>query len=179
MTDARELILARTLNGRVVPYSVRMLRRLAVLLGAVVLASCSNSSCPTAKCNGGITFYVAEVAGSLARGTSEPLHICFDSSCNDVVVSRANSGGTIFVPFSGVGADVVHDITVTGSGVFKGEFKGKLPSYVQRPNGAACPGSCALASVKISADGSLTPGTPAAPPTSTSLAATTTTTPQG
>jgi hypothetical protein len=148
-----------------------MLRRFSVLLVAVVLVSCSSSACPTTKCTGGITFYVAEVAGSLARGTSEPLHICFDSTCQDVVISRANAGGTIFVPFSGVGTDVVHDITVTGAGALKGDYKGKLAGYIQKPNGAACAGSCALASVKIGADGTLTPGIPAAPTTSTSVAA--------
>jgi hypothetical protein len=152
-----------------------MLRRAACVFVACVLVSCSSGSCPTAKCTGGITFYVADVAGSLARGTSEPLHICFDSACRDVVISRANAGGTIFVPFSGVGTDVVHDITVTGSGSLKGEYNGKLASYVQQPNGAACAGSCALASVKIAADGALTPGTPAAPATSTSVGSVTST----
>jgi len=175
MTDEQTSVVSRTPYVRRASYSVAMLRRAAVVFVALVLVSCSSSSCPTAKCTGGVTFFVAEVAGSLARGTTEPLHICFDSSCQDVVISRANAGGTIFVPFSGVGTDAVHDITVTGAGSLKGEFKGKLASYVQRPNGANCAGSCALASVKIGADGALTPGTPAAPATSTSVGAVTST----
>jgi hypothetical protein len=147
-------------------YPVAILRRLAVVVAAAFLVvSCSDCS---AKCTQGITFLVADVAGSLARGTTEPLHICFDDQCQDVAISRANSGGTVFLPFSGVGKDTDHDLTVTGAGALKGEYKGKLASYVQKPNGNSCP-SCALATVKIGADGVLTPGVPVAPKTTTTV----------
>ena len=151
-----------------------MISRLAVVVAAAfAIASCSD--CGSAKCTEGITFLVADVAGALSRGTEEPLHICFDGTCQDVTISRANAGGTIFLPFSGVGKDSEHDLTVAGTGSMRGEYRGKLPSYVQQPNGSSCPGNCALATVKIGADGALTPGIPAAPgSTSTTIAATTT-----
>ena len=139
-----------------------------------MLVSCSSNGCPTAKCSGGITFNVAELAGALARGTDEPLHICLDGTCHDVTVARATTGGSIFVAFEGVGSGTDHDLTVTGIGSLKGEYKGKLASYEQKPNGASCPGSCALATVKIGADGRLTVGVPKA--SATTVAGTTTTT---
>lgn len=139
-----------------------MIRRIAVVVAAAfAVASCSD--CGSAKCAEGITFLVADVAGSLARGTEEPLHICLDGACQDVTISRANAGGTVFLPFKGVGKDTDHDLTLVGTGSMRGEYKGKLASYVQKPNGSSCPGRCALSTVKIGADGTLTPGTPAAP----------------
>ncbi len=110
---------------------------------------------------------MADVAGSLARGTDEPLHICFDGNCRDVTITRADAGGSVFVPFTGVAKDIDHDLVVTGAGALRGEYKGRLSSYVQKPNGSACPGSCALAAVKIGSDGKLTPGVPAPQPTTT------------
>ena len=56
---------------------------------------------------------------------------------------------------------------MTGAGSFHGEYKGKLASYVQKPNGASCPGSCALATVKIGSDGTLSPGVPTPQPATT------------
>lgn len=144
-----------------------MFRRLALVVVAVfVVASCSD--CGSAKNTEGITFLVADVAGALARGTTEPLHICFDTQCQDVSISRSNAGGSVFVAFSGVGKDIDHDLTVTGIGSLKGEYKGKLPSYIQKPNGNSCPGS-SLATVKIGADGTLTPGVPKVPQTTTTI----------
>ena len=142
-----------------------MLRRLSLIAVAWLLVSCSSNGCPSATCPGGITFNVAEVAGALARGSDEQLHICLDGTCHDTTVSRANAGGSIFVAFEGVGNGADHDLTVTGIGSLKGEYKGKLASYDQKPNGASCPGSCALATVKIAADGTLIPGVPKAPVT--------------
>jgi hypothetical protein len=136
-----------------------------LVAAASVVVSCSH--CAGTSCKEGITFDVSGVAGSLARGTDVPLHICFDGSCQDVTVTRANAGGSVFVPFNGVDKDIDHELTVTGTGSMKGEYKGKLYSYVQKPNGAACPGTCALATVKIGADGKLTPGVPASPQTTT------------
>ena len=139
-----------------------MIRRLTLaVVAAFVVASCTD--CGSATCTEGITFLVGDVAGSLAGGTQEPLHICFDGTCQDVTISRANAGGTVFLPFSGVGKDSDHDLTLAGTGSMHGEYKGKLASYVQRPNGGSCPGSCALASVKIGSDGTLTPGIPTVP----------------
>jgi hypothetical protein len=142
-----------------------MLRRFALLAAAFLVGSCSH--CSTAKCKEGITFYVADVAGSLARGTAEPLRICLDGNCQDVTITRANAGGTVFLAFSGVAKDIDHDLTVTGTGSLKGQYTGKLSSYIQKPNGASCPGTCALASVKIGSDGKLTPGIPAVQKTTT------------
>ena len=148
-----------------------MIRRIALAaVAAFFIASCSD--CGSAKCTEGITFLVADVAGSLAGGTQEPLHICFDGTCQDVTISRANAGGTVFLPFSGVGKAVDHDLTVVGTGSMHGEYKGKLANYVQKPNGSSCPGSCALASVKIGSDGTLTPGVPSAPSATTTTATT-------
>ena len=127
------------------------------------------------KCTSGITFAVAGVAGALAGGTTEPLHICLDGTCHDVTIARANAGGTVFVAFAGLGTDSEHDLTVTGTGSFKGEYKGKLATFAQKPNGASCPGSCALATVKIAADGTLTPGVPSTPTTTTTPTTTPTT----
>lgn len=142
-----------------------MFRRLALAVCALSLVGCSNCD---GKCTGGITFAVAEVAGSLARGSNEPLHICFDGTCKDVTVTREQVGGSVFVPFSGIGKNGDHDITVTGVGSFKGEYKGKLTSYVQKPGGGCS--SCALATVKIAADGQLTPGVPVVAATTTTVA---------
>ncbi len=111
----------------------------------------------------------------MSRGGSEPLHVCFDGDCKDVTITRENSGGSVFLPFSGVGKNVDHDLTVTGVGAFKGEYKGKIVSYTQDPGGSCK--TCALATVKIGADGTLTPAVPApqAATTTIGVAAPTTT----
>ena len=148
-----------------------MLRRLAFSTAVLLLVSCSpNSALPTIKCKEGITFYVAELAGALARGTNEPLHICFDGNCQDTTVTRANVGGSVFVAFGGVGGAGDHHITVTGAGALKGDYSGKLATFTQRPNGAAGPGACSLATVKIAADGTLIPGVPASSSSSSTTA---------
>jgi hypothetical protein len=148
-----------------------MLRRLTLVAFALTLAACSNCDSP---CKGGITFYVAEVAGALSRGGQEPLHICLGGNCRDVTVTRDNVGGSIFVPLKGLGNDIDHDLTVTGTGSFKGEYRGRITSYSQAPGGDCS--TCALATVKIGADGTLTPGVPATPATTTTVGAATPTT---
>lgn len=169
MTNDNGLLSCRTKSRGSASRFAASIPRFAILFGLLLLASCSSGTCPTAKCTGGITFYVADIVGSLARGTNERLQICFDATCRDVTLSRANSTGTIFLAFAGVGTDAVHDITVTGAGSAKGTYKGKLASYLQKPNGATCAGRCALASVRIGNDGKVTPGTPAVPSTSSSV----------
>ena len=72
-----------------------MFRRMLLVVVALALVACS--SCK-AKCTEGITFYVAEVAGALSRGGTEPLHICFDGTCKDVTVTRDKVGGSVFIP---------------------------------------------------------------------------------
>lgn len=129
-----------------------MLRRLSLVVVALALVACSNCD---ANCSEGITFYVAELAGSLGRGGKEPLHICLDGQCQDVTITRDNSGGSVFLKFKGVGSDVEHDLTMTGVGALKGEYNGKIYSYTQDPGGDCK--ACALATVKIGADGTLTP----------------------
>ena len=141
-----------------------MFRRLTVLAVALVLVACSN--CDKA-CKEGITFYVAEVAGALSRGSSVPLHICFDGTCQDVTISRDNVGGSVFLPFSGVGKQGDHELTVTSTSSLKGNYKGPIPSYVQDPGGDCK--TCALATVKIAADGALTPAVPAPQPVATTI----------
>ena len=141
-----------------------MFRRFALVLVALALVACSNCD---AKCTEGITFYVADVAGSLSRGGTEPLHICFDGSCKDTTVTRDNVGGSVFLAFSGVGKDIDHDLTVTGIGAFKGEYKGKISSYTQDPGGDCK--ACALATVRIGADGTLTPAVVAPRNTTTTV----------
>jgi hypothetical protein len=137
-------------------FTSAMFRRVALVAVAVALVACGN--CDN-KCTEGITFLVGDVAGALARGTSEPLEICFDDQCHDVTISRTNAGGSVFVAFSGVGKDIDHTLTVTGTGSLKGSYTGKLASFVQKPGGGC--DSCALATVKIGTDGSLLPGVPA------------------
>ena len=129
----------------------------------IVAAGCSNCS---QSCTAGITFDVSALAGSLGRGTEEPLTVCFDGTCRAVTVSRENVGGTVFLPFSGVNRTGDHDLTVTGSGAFKGEYHGPIVSYSQK---SSC-SICALATVKIAADGALTPGVPVAPTVTTTIA---------
>lgn len=126
------------------------------LLGfiAFVLAGCG--TCST-TCKEGVTFNVAEIAGSLARGTSQELKICFDGSCKNVVVSRDNVGGSVFVPFGGVGDSGDHKVTVDGSAAIHGEYIGKIESYKQELDNGC--GTCRLATIKISANGTLTPAT--------------------
>jgi hypothetical protein len=141
-----------------------MFRRAALVVVALALVACSNCD---AQCKEGITFSVAEVAGALSRGGKEPLHICFDGNCLDTTVTRDNSGGSIFLPFKGVGNDIDHDLTVTGIGAFKGEYKGKISSYTQDPGGSCK--VCSLATVKIGADGRLTPAVRAPQNTTTTV----------
>ena len=128
------------------------LRSLAIVAIALTVVACQD--CGT-KCKGGVTFNVADLAGSLSRGGSEALHVCFDGSCQDVTVTREDSGGSMFLPFKGVGDDIDHTITVTGEGALKGEYTGKIESYTQDPGGDCK--TCDLATVKIGADGSITP----------------------
>ena len=130
------------------------------------VASCSDC---TSKCTEGITFIVSDVAGSLARGTSKPLHICFDGACKDVTITRADAGGSVFLPFSGVGKNTDHEITVQGTGSLQGTYNGPVASFTQDPGGDCK--TCALATVKIGADGTLTPGVPAPPTTQTTVGA--------
>ncbi|MGZ4671030.1 MAG: hypothetical protein ACXWBO_00330 [Ilumatobacteraceae bacterium] len=143
-----------------------MFRRFSLVLVALTLVACNNCK---ANCSEGITFYVAEVAGALSRGGTEPLHVCFDGDCKDVTVTRENAGGTVFLKFGGVGKNVDHDLTVTGIGSFKGKYKGKIASYNQDPGGSCS--TCALATVKIGADGAITPGAPAPTATTTTIGA--------
>lgn len=132
--------------------TISIIRNLAIAAVAVTLVACKDCSTP---CKEGITFNVAELAGALGRGSSEPLHVCFDGNCQDVTITRENSGGSVFLPFKGVGDDVEHTITVAGVGALKSEYKGKIESYTQRPGGDCK--ACSLATVKIGADGTLTP----------------------
>lgn len=141
-----------------------MFRRFALVAVALALVACSDCD---VQCKEGITFYVAEVAGALGRGGEEPLHICFDGDCKDTTVTRDNVGGSIFLAFNGVGKDVDHDLTVTGTGAFKGEYKGKITSYTQDPGGDCK--ACALATVKIGDDGTLTPAVVATTATTTTV----------
>ena len=151
-----------------------MLRRSVLLAVLLVLAACSAGS--NGKCKEGITFYVADVTGAMAPGTSEQLRICFDGTCKEVKVSRADSGPTVFLEFGGMGRDGDHTITVTGTGSLKGEYKGPLSTFTQKPNSG---GSCELGAVKISSDGTITPGSAippeTAPPTTAAAEATATT----
>jgi len=146
----------------------RMLRCLVLTAVGLTVVACQN--CDN-KCTGGITFLVGDVAGALARGSSEPLSVCFDNQCRDIAVSRANAGNSVFLPFDGVGKDVDHTLTVKGSGTLTGSYSGKLTTVVQKPGGGCK--SCALATVKVGADGTLTPGVPG-PSTSSTVATTTT-----
>lgn len=149
-----------------------MFRRLALVAVALVAVACSSCDKP---CKEGITFYVADVAGALSRGGEVPLKICFDGSCQDLTITRDNVGGSTFLSFSGVGKQGDHELTVTSTTSLKGNYKGPIYSYSQDPGGDCK--TCALATVKIGADGTLTPALPppkaptttvAAPPTTSS-----------
>ncbi len=126
-------------------YTPPMLRRLPLfLVAALGFAACSNCDSP---CKEGITFYVAEVAGALSAGGKVPLHVCLDTQCQDVTITRDNVGGSVFLPFSGVGKDIDHKLTVAGTASLNGEYNGKIYSYTQDPGGDCK--TCALATVKI------------------------------
>jgi len=131
-------------------------RRVALALLAVALVGCHN--CDNA-CKEGITFNVAEVAGALSRGGQVPLHICFDGECQDVTITRDNAAGSVFLPFSGVCKAGDHHLAVTSTSALKGDYTGPITSFVQDPGGDCK--TCALATVKVGADGTLTPGVPA------------------
>ena len=137
-----------------------LLRSLLILVAGFMVVACQNCD---SKCKGGVTFYVADLAGSLGRGGSEPLHVCFDQRCQDLTITRANAGGSVFLPFKGVGDHVSHTITVTGVGTLKGEYSGKIDSYTQDPGGDCA--ACDLATIKIGSDGTLTPAVVATPAT--------------
>ena len=142
--------------------ALSMLRNVALVAVAFTLVACQDCSF---ACKEGITFYVADLAGSLARGGTEPLHVCFDGNCQDVDITRDDAGGSVFLPFKGVGDDIEHTLTVTGVGALKGEYKGKIESYTQDPGGDC--DTCDLATVKIGADGTLTPAVAATAATTT------------
>ena len=150
------IVLARRLTPIV------LARKLACAVLAVAIVGCGNCD---SKCTEGISFFVAEVAGALSRGGKETLTICFDGTCKEVTITREQVGGSVFLPFKGVGKDIDHDLTVAGTGSLRGEFKGKFPSYTQDPGGDCS--SCDLATVKIGADGKLTPATAATQVTTT------------
>jgi hypothetical protein len=145
-----------------------MLRRTAAIVALTTLVSCSSSSCPAAPCSPGISFLVSDITGAMARGGNVSLHVCLDGTCNDVPISRSTPA-TLFVPFAAVANDVDHDLVVSGAGVIAGEFKGRLPTYQQRASGASCGATCALASVRIRPDGTLIPGVPVEPASSTTV----------
>lgn len=137
-----------------------------VLAAVLVLAACSDCD---RTCKEGITFYVADVTGALAPGTSEQLYLCVDDTCKDVTVSRSDSGPTVFFRVGGLRDGGDHTITVKGTGSLQGEYKGPLSTFTQQSDDSSC-GSCQIGAVKISADGTLTPGEaapPAAAPSST------------
>jgi len=142
--------------------TISILRSIGIIAVAFTLLGCQE--CDT-KCEEGITFYVADLAGSLSRGGTEPLHVCFDGTCRDVTITRDNSGGSVFLPFKGVGGDIEHTLVVTGVGALKGEYTGKIDSYTQDPAGDCA--TCNLATVKIGADGTLTPAVSATAATTT------------
>ena len=151
-----------------------LLRFAAAMASVAALASACSSDC-NATCTGGVTFDVSPVVGAMARGTNETLHLCFDSQCHDITVSRSNVGGTVFVPFDGVASAGDHTLTVTGAGSFKGQFRGAVPSYQGSAGSGSCKVSCGLATVRIGADGSLQPATPVPAATTTVPGATSTT----
>jgi len=141
---------------------LRLLRRTIPLVLLVSLAACSSSG----SCSSGITFYVGDVAGSLKAGASLPVTICFDGKCQVTTVKHAQPGGTVFLKFDGVGSAGDHTITVEAPGL-KGEYTGPIDHFEQKSGDA----SCALAAVKIGADGKVTAGRI---PTTTTFAPTTT-----
>lgn len=130
-----------------------MLRRTFFLAAVALLAACSD--CNT-KCTEGITFYVSDVAGTLSPGTKEQLKICFDTTCRQVEISRSNAGGSVFVPFKGVAKSGDHHITLTGPASLSGDYTGPIEAITQ--NASSSCGHCALGTVKVGADGTLTPG---------------------
>lgn len=127
----------------------RLLRRTVPLVLLVTLAACSSGT----NCSSGITFYIGDVAGSLKAGASLPLTICFDGKCQVTTIKHAQTGGSVFLKFDGVGSSGDHTLTVEAPGV-KGEYKGPIDHFEQKSGD----GSCALAGVKIAADGTITPG---------------------
>jgi len=145
-----------------------MLRRLACLVAAVGLpglVACSDCDSP---CKSGITFVVGDIAGALSRGSSLPLDICFDGSCKDVTITRDQVGGSVFAEFSGIDKAGDHTISVSSTAsAIKGQFTGPVYSYQQDPGGDCK--SCALATVRIKADGSITPAVPAPTESTTTI----------
>jgi hypothetical protein len=142
-----------------------MRRRLALTAVALALlgGACSNCDNP---CKGGITFVVGEIAGALSAGSEVPLNICFDADCKDVRVTRNDVGGSIFLEFNNVAKQGDHKITVSSTvSAIHGEYNGPLATFEQDPGGSCS--TCDLATVKIAADGTLTPGVPAPSVTTT------------
>ena len=142
-----------------------------MLIAAAALFTACSDDCSTKSCKSGITLFVGDLVGSLARGSQVAVKVCLDDECRDLTISRADGKQTVFVAFDGVGKDGDHELRLTSDGSISGSFTGALPTLQQLPNGKDCSGSCAIASVRVSADGTLTPGTPVVP-----NAATTTTT---
>lgn len=133
-----------------------MLRRIALTAVALALAACSNCDRP---CKEGITFFVGDVAGALSRGSEVPLQICFDGDCKDVTITRDHVGGSVFLEFKGVAKQGDHQLTVTSTSSLQGQYSGPVYSYRQDPGGSCS--ACDLATVKIAADGTITPAVPA------------------
>lgn len=150
-----------------------MVRRITVAALAFVLFACSpNDSCPKVTCKAGVSFLFKDIAGGLAAGGKVPLKVCVDGTCKDLTVTRADADSRQFIEVGGLGGDGDHTITVaaTGGRALKGEYKGKLATVAGQPDGAACPGACAIATVRVGEDGTITPGVPTPTAASTTVA---------
>jgi hypothetical protein len=143
-----------------------MLRRSLLVAVVALLAACGNCDSP---CKSGITFYVTSLAGSLAPGTKEDVKFCLDDSCSTSTISRDMVGGTVFVESGNVGAGD-HTVTVSAEGGLSATYTGAIEAFEQQ-GGADCD-TCKVGAVKVSADGTLTPGV--AVPNSTTTAPATT-----
>lgn len=138
------------------------MRRALVVLPALLLVACSSDA---ASCNTGVSFYVADIAGTLGAGASVPVTVCFDGDCKDITVSHDDDVSPVFVKFGGIADDGDHSLKVTVDG-------GTTQTYDGPVQGFGVDGGCTVGAVKLGADGTITPGS-AAP--TTTVAATSTT----
>ena len=138
------------------------MRRALIALPVLLLVACSSDS---ASCNTGVSFYVADIAGTLAAGKTVPVNICFDGDCQDITVSHDDDVSPVFVKFGGITKDGDHSLKVSVNGGAEQTYDGPVQGF-------GVDGGCTVGAVKLGADGTITPGSAA--PTTTAAATSTT-----
>lgn len=144
-------------------YRAAMRRRVLLVFMAVWLGACSaNSACTTKPCKTGLSVLLKDYAATLAAGTKTSLQLCLDGDCRTLAVDRTPAHATQFVELTKL--DKVTDVVLTLSGgpdgAVKSEYRGRVGTVLDQPNGPKCPARCQVGTVRVDAKGGLQVATP-------------------